>query len=275
LLGANPANPRGLWEPRKAVQINNAILHRRGSGWHDPSLRLQTEWVFDADEEAACIAEIGAFLTTLPAAPFVIVKDSRIALLSGVWFEAARQNGFDVAVVIPARHPHEVIASLVARDGTATELASALWLKYILLSERYMRAVPRVFVEYANLLDDWRREMARISAALSVDLSARDEGAIDEFLTADLRRHRHCGPVTDPFGADWVSTVYEVVGAAARGQPWDQSTLDRVFEQYRASERGFRLASENCRAHFRGALDRSLAHRVYHRAVAMRAIRRT
>jgi len=30
-------------------------------------LRLQEEGAFDADESAACIAEIRAFLTTLPA----------------------------------------------------------------------------------------------------------------------------------------------------------------------------------------------------------------
>jgi hypothetical protein len=51
-------------------------------------------------------------------------------------------------------------------------------------------------------------------------------------VTPDLHRQRHCGPVTEPFGTDWISTVYEALRAAAR----DQSALDRVFEAYRASE---------------------------------------
>ncbi len=35
-----------------------------------------------------------------------------MASLSGMWFEAARVAGFDIAAVIAVRHPQEVIASL-------------------------------------------------------------------------------------------------------------------------------------------------------------------
>ena len=51
--------------------------------------------------------------------------------------------------------------------------------------------------------------------------------------------------MTEPFGTDWVSAVYEALGAAARDEPWDVSALDRVFEAYRASEYGFRTAFED------------------------------
>jgi len=111
--------------------------------------------------------------------------------------------------------------------------------------------LPRVFVEYANLLDDWRREIKRISAALAIDLTTRDEGAIAEFLEPDLQRQRHSGPVTEPFGTDWISTVYDALCAAARDEPWDGSALDHVFEAYRASEHDFRTASEDFRDHLR------------------------
>ncbi len=57
-----------------------------------------------------------------------------------------------------------------------------MWLKYNLLAERNTRALPRVFVDYANLLEDWRREVKRISAALAIDLSTRNESAIEQFL---------------------------------------------------------------------------------------------
>jgi hypothetical protein len=108
-----------------------------------------------------------------------------------------------------------------------------------------------VLVEYANLLDDWRREVKRISAALAIDLDTRDEGAIEEFLTPDLRHQGHGGPVTELFGTDWNSAVYEALRAAARDDPWDGSVLDRVFEAYRASEHGFRTAFE----YYRGLSD--------------------
>ena len=107
-----------------------------------------------------------------------------------------------------------------------------------------------MFVDYANLLDDWRREVKRISAALAIDLNTRDEGAVDEFLTPDLRRQHHYGPVTELFGTDWNSAVYETLRAAARDEPWDGSALDGVFEAYRASEHGFRTAFEESHDRF-------------------------
>jgi hypothetical protein len=256
MVGATAGNPRGHWEPSAVLRLNEAILYRHGSAWYDPSLRLQEEGAFDAKAKAACVAEIGAFLSTLPAAPLVVIKDLQITVLSGVWFEAARLAGLDIAVVIAVRHPQEVMASLAALKRASPELSSALWLKFNLLAERDTRGLPRVFVEYANLLDDWRREINRISAALTIDLNIRDEGAIEEFLKPDLRRQRNCGSVTEPFGADWISTVYEALCAAARDEPWDGSALDRVFEAYRASEHGFRTAFKDFRDRFDSLLTR-------------------
>jgi hypothetical protein len=256
LVGAMPANPLGFWEPREANYLNEAILRRHGSAGYDPSLRLQEEGAFDAEENAACINKIRAFLTTLPAAPLVVIKDHRITALSGVWFEAARLAGFDIVTVIAVRHPQEVIASVAAHSSASPELTNALWLKYSLLAERCTRTLPRVFVEYPNLLDSWRREIKRISVALAIDLDTRDEAAIEEFLKQDLRRQRYCGPVTELFGTDWNSAVYEKLCAAARDEPWDASALDRVFEAYRASEHGFRTAFADFRHNFNNVLFR-------------------
>lgn len=245
LAGANQANPRGYWEPRKAIILNERILHRNGSSRFDTTLRLQEEGAFDAGEKAACIAEIRAYLTSLPPSPLLIIKDPRINLLSDMWFEATRLAGYDVATVVAVRHPTEVIASVAAQAAASPEFSSALWLKFNLLAEAHTRDVPRVFVGYANLLEDWRREMKRISVALGVDLDTRDEAAIEEFLENDLRRQKYCGPVTEPFGTDWMSAVYETLCAAAADEPWDPSALERVLESYRISERGFRAMLED------------------------------
>lgn len=269
LVGAMEANPRGFFESRKATYVSEAILRRHGSAGYDPTLRLQEEVAFDGKEKATCLAQIGAFLATLPAAPFVVIKDHRINAIAPMWFEAARANGFDVATVNAVRHPQEVIAS-VAKNAPATpELTDSLWLKYNLLAERDTREVPRVFVEYPNLLEDWRREVKRISAALAIDLDARDEGAIDEFLTPDLRRQRYDGPMIEPFGTDWNTTVYDALRAAARDEAWDGSALDRVFEAYRASEYAYRTALENFRSNFSNPLLRPSVLRVFGEIMAI------
>ncbi|MDV3136644.1 sulfotransferase family protein [Mycobacterium sp. 29Ha] len=275
LHGAVSDNPRGRWEPRASLLLNDEILRRYGSAAFDPTLRLQEEGAFDSKQNPAVIAKIKAYLTTLPAAPVVVIKDLQITVLSEVWFEAARQAGFDVAAVIALRHPQEAIASFTARGAASPELGSALWLKYTLLAERDTRGFPRVFVEYANLLDDWRREIKRISTALAIDLEIRDDAAIEDFLAPDLRHQRHSGLVEEVFGTDWITSVYEGLRAAARDEQWDESAVDRVWEAYRASEHSFRTAVEDFRrAHKRHRVIPSSIARLGLELVAMAHRRR-
>jgi hypothetical protein len=244
MAGADRNNQRGYWEPRESIHLNNQIVRRHGSTAFDPSLRLQEDGAFDAEEKAACIARIGKFLSTLPDAPLVLIKDAHITLLSGLWFEAVRQAGYDIAIVIAVRGPQESIASGTAAFHIPTELGSAVWLKYSLLSEKVTRDLPRVFVDYVSLLDDWRREVKRISVGLGIDLNP-DESAVDEFLTPDLHRQTHSEPVAEPFGTDWFSVVDETLRTAARDEAFDQAELDRVYDAYRTSEQGFRATFED------------------------------
>ncbi len=248
LLGANEGNPLGHWEPQAALDLNEAFLRQHGAAWHDPTLRLQGEVPFTDEQRAAWRARIRAFLQPLAAAPLLLIKEPRITALSDFWFEAAQELGLSIRIVVPVRHPEEVAASLAARDRTSPELSGAMWLKYNLLAERQSRAHPRVFVEYASLLRDWRAEVGRISAALSLDLSVRDESAIDAFLRPDLRRQRHGGRITESFGFPWLSRTYAALSAAAQDQPLDTNALDEIFDAYKACERGFRLALQNSAA---------------------------
>jgi hypothetical protein len=256
MMGADRTNPAGYWEPRESLLLNRGILDRHGSAWWDPSLRLLEEDVFDAEERAACITKIRAYLEKLPAAPLVVIKDLHIVALQNMWYEAARSAGYDVAAVITMRHPAQVIASLGAAIKASPELTSALWLKGNLLAERHTREVPRVFIDYADLLVDWHREIKRISTALEIDLTPPNAQAINSFITPDLHRQRHCTPVTDRFGTDWMSTVYEAIRAAAQDEPVDTSTLDRVYEEYCASERDFRKALEGSRSYTNSFLNK-------------------
>ncbi|CQD13019.1 hypothetical protein BN1232_02514 [Mycobacterium lentiflavum] len=236
MLGADAGNPRGYWEPRKAIAINETILYRHHTAWFDPSLRSVDGDALDADERAACIGQIEAYLAQLPVAPVLVIKEPRITTLSPLWFEAARRAGFDVGAVIAVRHPLEVISSVAATWQVSRELSGALWLKYSLLAERYTRGLPRVFVDYTDFLDNWRREVKRIATTLDIDLNTQREDAIEEFLTPDLRRQRQSGCVKGLGGADWISTVHNTLCDAAHDEPLDNAALDSIFDSYRASD---------------------------------------
>jgi len=249
LLGADDGNPKGHWEPLNALHLNEEFLTRHGSTWFDPTLRLQNEVVVSSAERDAYLGQIKAFLRELPPAPLHIIKEPRITALSDFWFDAARQMGFCLAAAVPVRHPEEVSASLAARYRMSSELATALWLKYNLLAERHSRGLPRVFIEYANFLGDWRAEVARIEAALSIDLSVRDEAAIDDFLSPELQRQRHGARITEIFGG-WTSRVYAALSAAARDESPDMNTLDAIFDSYRTCEHAFRVSLDEFQARF-------------------------
>lgn len=245
LVGATEANPLGHWEPHDALNLNEAFLSVHRASWHDPTLRLQGEVAVDAQRRTTYVEKIKEFIRSLPSAPLTVIKEPRITALSEYWFEAVRQLNLPMGVVVPVRHPVEVAASLETRDHASPELSSALWLKYNLLAERQSRDIPRVFVDYVNLLTDWRGEVSRIAAALSIDLSVRNEDAIEEFLRHDLRRQRHSGQLPEIFGQPWVSRVYGALSAAARDEPVDTVALDEVFDAYRTCERAFRVAFED------------------------------
>ncbi len=83
LRDADSHNPRGYWEPRATLSFNEAILRRHGSAAFDPSPTMAEECAFEAEENAACIAEIGVS-TRLPTAPLVVIKDPHITVLSGM-----------------------------------------------------------------------------------------------------------------------------------------------------------------------------------------------
>ncbi|VEG55265.1 Uncharacterised protein [Mycolicibacterium aurum] len=249
LLGATAENSRGFWEPRAAIHLNEVILRSRGMSAYDLGLRKQGA-LSNAEDDRALV-RIREFFATLPSAPLVVIKEPKITALTTLWFEGARRAGFDVAAVVAMRHPEEASASIGKRASQqnyvrpSPELSSAWWLKYTLLAEKDTRDVPRVIVDFGNLLDDWRREVKRISSALHLDLDRQDEAVIDDFLSPSLRHHRHRGCVNEPFGTDWVGAVYAELTAAACDEPWDQAVLDRVFDAYEASERGFRTAIED------------------------------
>lgn len=253
LLGPHDSNPTGHWEPLVARDINNAFLFRHDATWYDPTLRLQGEAPLHDEDREGYVRDILAFLEGCPSAAILVIKEPRIPALSDFWFEASLQAGFSIKIVVPIRHPDEIAASLAARDGASGELCSVLWLKYNLLAERKSRGFPRVFVEYVNVLDDWRRETQRIANSLTIDLTV-DELAIDAFIDQSLRRQRSNGTAKNYFGEAWTARVYAALSAAARDAPVDTETLDEVFTAFRTSERTFRISLEEFRQKFRPPL---------------------
>jgi hypothetical protein len=248
LKDPNEANPRGFWEPVDALRLNDEFLFRHQATYFDPTLRLQGELIFAPDETERYIAEICAFLRHCPQGAPLVVKDPRITALFDFWLEAARRAGYGVKVIVALRNPSEVAASLGALIEAPVELWQASWLKYNLLAELHSRRLPRVFVEYSNLLGDWRSQVARITRELTLGEVIGDGAAeIDAFLTRDLHTKRCQGTIVEPFGNRWLSDTYTILAGAANDQPLDVAKLDETLSVYRTCERAFRTSLDASR----------------------------
>jgi hypothetical protein len=234
LLGAGRGNPTGHWEPLDALNLNEAFLERYDSNWYDPRW---PSWdaVVDSREKQEFIDQLAMFLEAHRDEPVLVIKEPRITALTEFWFAAARRVGFDFAAVVAVRHPDEVAASLAARDGVPIELANTLWLKYNVLAEQGSREIPRVFVEYSNLLTDWRREVDRIARILAFDLSTTQDQAIAAFLSPDLRHQRVSADLQERRSLTRAQRVYEVLSMASRDASFSGSELAGLVADHMAS----------------------------------------
>ena len=245
LMAPNSGNPTGYWEPHDAMEINDRFLHARSSSWSDPGLTFRTA-PRDHGGFARYVALIRDFLALIdeflthgvePGGP-MIIKEPRITALLPYWLTAAAEAGFAPRAIHIFRNPADVALSLAARDGMAFDRACALWQKYNLLGEHDARAIPRAFVSYEALLDDWEGTLARCAAEIGVDVAVDGptRRAVDAFLSPQLQHHRSgeiARHLLAPTQRKAVRLAYEALHRAAGGAV-DEAAFDSLLLEYSA-----------------------------------------
>lgn len=222
ILPENYGNPTGYWEPERALRINDRFLARHSSSWYDVDPTLQIE-PLATRERAAFVDEVAQFLAGgFCEGDTAVLKEPRISGLLPYWLAAAGALGLHAALIHIFRHPDEVAASLDARDGLPTEHAHALWLKYNLFAERDGRRVPRTFLGYDKLLEDWEEAIERcvrdlgLRESLRITPSARS--AVADFLRPELRHHASLrSPLSDSASESRLRRTYGLLHDATVG----------------------------------------------------------
>ncbi len=224
LLGANlasglmptlPDNLRGYWESTELMGIHDELLACVSSRWDD--------WrpFSMAGESKACRERFQARLRDwidreFKASTLFVVKDPRICRFVPLWLETLQSMSCAPRVVIPVRHPSEVAGSLFARDRIPHAEACLLWLRHLLDAERATREIPRAWVPYDDLLNNWPAVTKRIAQQLGLSWPTSPEeaaGKISAFLSADLRHHvaSHQDLSLRSDVVDWVRRTYAAV----------------------------------------------------------------
>jgi hypothetical protein len=220
-------NEPGFWEGRAVVDLNQQILDAAGSWWAGWQ-RIDTD---SLPERASVIERIRSVVREelAGAGDLLVIKDPRISRLLPLWTEALTQERYRTVHVVTVRPPQEVAASVGRRNGLGERASALSWLAHTLDAELFTQGQPRVFVSFTRLIDDWRREMTRVSDVLGVCWPrAYDDVApeVDRFIDPGLR-HRSITPLAA------VEPVYAIVQRWCLGdeRPEDRGELDRWRHQ--------------------------------------------
>ncbi len=245
LMAPNSGNPTGYWEPHDAAELNDRFLRARASSWSDPGLTFRSA-PRDHAGFANYVALIGHFLALIDdflthgvnAGGPLVIKEPRITALLPYWLTAATEAGFAPKGIHIFRNPADVASSLAARDGMAFDRACALWQKYNLLGEHDARTIPRAFVSYETLIEDWESTIARCATAIGVDVAvgADTRHAVETFLSPQLRHHRSGKIERHLMAAPQRKAVRLAYGALQRaaGGALDTAVFDSLLLEYSA-----------------------------------------
>lgn len=227
VMPADTHNARGYFEPWRIAVFNDRRLAAAGTSWDDPFAALAPDPV----DEAAWREEAGRlFRAQFGRRRRPLLKDPRVSVLGGLWRAALEAEGLALRVFIPVRHPLAVAGSLAARDGFPPRKSVMVWMAYMLAAEAASRDLPRAFVDYDSLLEDWRPGLAGAEAQVGEPLPALTAAAgrkIDAFLSAELRRNAPGGDLSALGEAgERAAEVLAWLSAAARGEAPDRAPLE-------------------------------------------------
>lgn len=199
LWEANPEdNPKGYWEPKDVVAINEAIfsalcMHHMDA-WALPGNWLQSSAMSEIRER------IDKWLQKVYLSEVqVVVKDPRLCRTLPVWLEVVKQYDISCKFIHIYRNPREVIASLQVRDTNYPDIDAELaWISYNLSAALIVKDFPHLLTNYHSLLDRPAHVLQTISTELVLGLSCskeQDSNKVNSFLEPSLAHHK---AVEDP-----------------------------------------------------------------------------
>lgn len=231
-------NPLGHWESQRVADFNDEILALAGTRWDDwlpvnPRLSETLVWPRLIARGRQVLRE------EFTDEPLFVLKDPRNCKLAGFWSQVLIAEGIDPVFVLPLRNPIEVARSLAARNGLDEFHAMLIWLRHVLAAEAATRGQPRVFTDYAMLLDNWEVLSSRLSEGLGVvwpRSSVLSASEISQFLTPDSRHYvsETMELASNPAISPWITKTYEVLlGWARCGEaPLDFEVLDEISREF-------------------------------------------
>jgi hypothetical protein len=146
LTGSGPENPRGFFERRDLRKICDSFLHTMGADWWKVADLETANLSEDVLTEKS--GEIIQIFGELDKHGTWVIKEPRLCFLLPLFRRFLR----DAVVVFVARNPLEVAQSLRRRNGFPRVVGLALWEAYCIAALRHSSGMPRIIVNYDDLV---------------------------------------------------------------------------------------------------------------------------
>jgi len=239
LLGANlgtnivppsPMNPKGYFENRDVVDVDNELLADLGIPWPSPDPYPDGWFVSpEAEKARSKIIEILSRDFTGPGVHLI-----KMAPFTPIWLPIIEERGFRLKVFHILRHPSEVIASLHYGQGAARGIdptrAALLWVRTNLIIETNTRRIPRFFIKYDEFVRSPRTilEQGFEAVGLSEFLYDKDLALAEEFVSHHMRHYQaeQLSIKAEPPISDWAAELYDLFPPA--GTALDTTAVDRL-----------------------------------------------
>lgn len=174
LIDASEHNPRGHWEVKSLVFLNEMLLHELGGSWSAPPAADRDDQLALAGSDWRTGAH-SAHATRLPDDPWVW-KDPRLCLLLDFWRAVLDEPPVVVMVV---RSPHDVARSLSRRSGIEGPYGLALWERYTRSALTSAVGLPAWVVHYEELIAEPERAIRDVLGFLAAEGVAPNEPDVD------------------------------------------------------------------------------------------------
>jgi hypothetical protein len=245
-MPANAGNPRGYFESKELMALNDQILASAGSSWRDWR-PFDPDWYQSATAATFKRRAKDVFAAEYGGANLAVLKDPRICRFAPFWLSVLRDIDARTRVVIPVRSPLEVCRSLKREHGLPIGLGALLWLRHVLDAEAQSRPEIRSIFEWHHFQADWRSVIAKISADTGLSWPERANTAapaIDEYVARKQPPHAASGDVVtvDPALHEWIALAYDALQELSLNPHSSAAcdTLDQVRALLDQSTRVFR-----------------------------------
>ncbi len=184
LMRATEHNMDGHFENMKVFFLNEQLFSDHTITW-DKTYLLDNPFLHDAEDFILKAQEI--ISSEYANKNLISIKDPKNSFLLPLWVEAADRAGYQSMIVLCFRHPYEVAQSLQKRDDFSIEKSSIIYVDHLLQAERNSRHLPRLLVNYVDLIEHKDDLIKRLANFLSVSMTADFQQALLHNIKSQYR----------------------------------------------------------------------------------------